>query len=114
MRDYNYADVNSWNAVAYKPRKNVVFRGFGIFANRNNKDFDCFVKWEIDGKESEEYKVSFVDAEKCEHKMFDFLLKDVGVRAIRVAKGSLIHVGIKFGEGDNNSRRSIAGYNGER
>ena len=113
MRDWNYTSTNTWDAVAYKPKKPVVFRGFGIFANSNNKDFNCFVKWEVDGKESDEFEVNFVDAEKCEHKMFEFFLKDVGAKAIKVPEGSLIHVAIKFPQDDSDYRRSVSGYNGE-
>ena len=114
MRDWNYTSTNTWDAVAYKPKRNVVFRGFGIFANSNNKDFNCFLKWEVDGKESDEYEVHFVNSERCEHKMFEFHLKDVGARAFKVSEGTLIHVGIKFPQEDSDYRRSVSGYNGEQ
>ena len=45
--DYFYMETYSWDAVAFIPKRNVTFYGFGILASFNNKDMKYKVSWAL-------------------------------------------------------------------
>lgn len=53
-----------YDAVAFKPLRDIVFFGFGIFANYHDKNFHLKIQWAIGDEQSQEYEKEFQDSEK--------------------------------------------------
>ena len=51
--DYYYLSKSAFDAVIFVPKRNVMFHGFGIFANWGRKDMKYEIKWLIDEQEYE-------------------------------------------------------------
>ena len=45
LRDYYYLSSRSWDAVAFVPKRDVVFFGFGIMSNYRDIDCKHVVQW---------------------------------------------------------------------
>jgi hypothetical protein len=43
--DYFYMNTRYWDAVVFIPKRNIVFFGWGLFANFNGSDMDLKVQW---------------------------------------------------------------------
>ena len=100
-----------WDAVVFIPKRNIIFHGFGVFANYNNKDLTYKVGWNINDADSDEYEIAKVDADKCvEKKWHEINLKELGVKPIKVAEGTKIHCKIRVTDDDH--RRCFYGYSG--
>ena len=50
--DYFYMSDSYWDAVAFKPTKDIYFLGFGVLNQYEKKDFTIKFKWFIDDVES--------------------------------------------------------------
>ena len=57
VHDYFYMSDNYPDAIAFRPKKNVYFLGFGFLNQYEKKDFKIKFKYNIDGVESSEYEV---------------------------------------------------------
>jgi hypothetical protein len=115
--DYFYMNTTYYDAVVFVPKKNIVFFGWGLFANYNGKDISYKVAWRIgkDGVKSDEHEVSFLDSEKDPEKKWNTVdLRKLGVKPIRVSEGEHIHVMAKIVEGTDDARRCFYGYGGYR
>ena len=104
-----------WDAVAFIPKKDIWFCGFGLFANYNCKDIVFKIQWHL-GKEgeeyaSEEYEVELKDSDKdTEKKWWLIDIRDVGEKPLKVRDGTYLHIKVKVDSDDN--RRCHYGYNG--
>jgi hypothetical protein len=112
LTDYYYMNTVYWDAVVFVPKRNIVFLGWGIFANYNSKDVTCMVQWQIgEESKSEEYEVELIDSEKDEEKKwFTVDIRDLGQKPIKVSEGTQITVKVKVTNDDN--RRCFYGYCG--
>jgi hypothetical protein len=43
--DYFYMNTRYWDAVVFIPKRNIIFYGWGVFANFNGADVDLKVQW---------------------------------------------------------------------
>ena len=50
--DYFYMSETYWDAVVFKPKKDIYFLGFGLNNQYEKKDFKIKFKYNIDGTES--------------------------------------------------------------
>lgn len=48
-----------FDAVAFKPLRDIVFFGFGVFANYHNKNIHMKIQWVIGDEQSQEYEKEF-------------------------------------------------------
>jgi len=110
-----------WDAVAFVPKRNIKFHGFGLLSNYEKMDMKLKVKWQIEGDDpSEEIYIELPDAEKdSDHKWHEIYLKDLGSKSINVSEGQKIHCMVRITTEYNDSnyyehRRSYYGYNGYR
>ena len=55
--------MHKWNAVAFRPLKDIYFFGFGVLGNYFSKDIKIKVQWAIDDFQSEEYIQENKDSE---------------------------------------------------
>ena len=109
--DYFYMNTRYWDAVIFKPKRNIWFFGWGLFANYNGKDIKVKIQWKIDEEQSEEFELEFADGSKdAEKKWHTIDIRDVGVKPIKVNEGQVIHVKTKVD--DDEMRRCFYGYSG--
>jgi len=54
----------SWDSVAFVPKCNITFHGFGILGNYEKKDMEYKVRWCIDEEPSEELDFAVLDDQK--------------------------------------------------
>lgn len=109
--DYFCMNPRYWDAVVFKPKRNVWFFGWGILANYNNKDMKIKFQWKIGEEQSEEYELDFPDGEKDEEKKWHTIdIRNVGCKPIKVNEGERIHVKAKVGSDE--TRRCFYGYSG--
>ena len=102
-----------FDAVVFKPKRNIIFYGFGVFANYNGEDVDLKFKWKIgdDGEHSEEFKQVYADSDKDpDRKWFTIDIRDFGVKPIKVGEGERLHV--MAAVNNDNCRRCFYGYCG--
>ena len=79
----------------------------------NKKDINYKVCWEIDDDRSEEFEVMKPYADIDEEKKWQtILLKDLGVKPIKVSSDSHIHILIKVMSSDYEQRRCLYGSEG--
>ena len=90
--DYCCLERDHLDAVIFKPKRDIVFYGYGVFSSYYKRDITIKCGWEIDDERSEMHEITFVEADKSEKNTFDFLLTDVGEKPIKVKEGSSIHV----------------------
>jgi hypothetical protein len=57
MGDYFYMSDTYYDAVIFKPKKDVYFLGFGFNNQYEKKDFKIKYKTNVGGAESQEYEV---------------------------------------------------------
>ena len=62
--DYYCLSTRSWDSVAFVPRTQVFFIGFGAMSNSEKKDIKLKIMWDIGGEKSEEYEVDLNEADK--------------------------------------------------
>ena len=111
LTDYYYMNTRYWDAVVFIPKRNVIFHGFGVFANYNGKDVTYKVQWNINDADSEEFEIMKSDGDKDpEKKWHDINIKDLGCKPVKVAEGTRIHCKIKVTDDDH--RRCFYGYSG--
>lgn len=94
VEDYFYMEVDYKDAVAFVPNTNVVFHGFGIFCNYNQKDVKYKVQICYDQEQPEEiYEVEKAYADRDQEKRtFDITLKELGLKPVKVSEGTKIHI----------------------
>jgi len=63
LTDYYYMNTRYYDAVVFKPKMNIQFHGFGVFANYNNKDVIYTVQWSLNDDKSEEFQILKTDSE---------------------------------------------------
>lgn len=108
------------DSIAYIPKRDVWFYGFGIFSNYNKRDMQLKVKWAIGSArhdwgefESEWFDYEALDAEKDEEtKLFTVDIRNFGEKPIRVAEGQWIHCQVKHTTEDYDLRRTGYGQEG--
>lgn len=113
--DYFYMNTRYWDAVVFIPKRNIVFFGWGLFANFNGTDMDLKVQWQIgeQGEKSDEYELKMSDSDKePEKKWFTIDIREFGVKPIKVNEGERIHVKCKVG--NDEQRRCFYGYSGNK
>ena len=82
-----------YDSLIFKPRRDIIFIGFGMMANFSGKDMTFLFKWKIDGEESEVLTKEFKDAEKDpEKKWFTIDMQDLGKKPIKVSKDVKIEI----------------------
>ena len=66
LTDYYYMNTVHYDAVVFVPKVDIVFFGYGIFANYNGADMKYKVQWQIgkEGEKSEEYEIDCPDGDK--------------------------------------------------
>lgn len=107
--------MHIWNAVAFRPLKDIYFFGFGVLGNYFSKDIKIKVQWAIDDFQSEEYIQENKDSEKDpEKKWFLVDIRQFGEKPVKVSEGSLIHCKVKSMSDDYEIRGCFYGYNGEK
>lgn len=111
--DYFCLEVNYKDAVIFIPKRDVLFIGFGVFSSYYGKDLKIKLGWEIDGDRTDMFDVTFIDADKSSDKIFDFYLKDVGEKPIKVKEGTEIHLIMEAVESDYEQRSTFYGYYGD-
>jgi hypothetical protein len=91
---YNLRVTPSFDAVCFKPKRNVYFHGFGLISHYHKSDMVYNICWAIDGEKSEVHKVEYKDAEKDpEKKWFTVnLLEKLGIKPIKCSEGTKIDV----------------------
>lgn len=100
LRDYYYLSTYYWDAVAFVPKRDVIFFGFGIMSNYRDKDVKHVLQWQLgeggNDYSSEEFEVEFAneDADQ-EKKWWSFDIRSVGEKPIKVPEGQQIHVKMK-------------------
>lgn len=86
LTDYFYMSRSYWDAVAFKPKRDVTFYGFGFFGNYNNSKQDLVLGWAIDDDEVQKVEATYeVDDLDPEKKWCRFLITDHGFKGVRVA-----------------------------
>ena len=78
----------TWDAVAFVPKRNITFHGFGICSNYEKKDMLYKFKWQIDNEAYDEVDYDIADEQKDPEKLwFEINLKDLGHKPINVSEG---------------------------
>ena len=99
-----------FDAVAFIPKRNIIFHGFGIYGNTESKDVLYKVCWNINGEDSEEHEIQKFAADMCpEKKWHQISLKELGVKPIKVAEDTKIHIKVKVTVDDMEIRRCYYG-----
>ena len=110
-RDYFCLSTRYFDAVAFVPKKKVLFHGFGVLSNYNGKDCTYIVKWIIDGQESEQHQIECKDSEKNPEKRWhEINIKEFGIKPIKVDEGVKIDCAVKIKSDD--MRRCFYGDRG--
>ena len=52
LTDYFYMSSHYWDAMAFIPKRNVTFFGFGLMANYNGKNMKVKFQWNINDQDS--------------------------------------------------------------
>ena len=86
-RDPDYCSLERTyaDAVVFKPKRDIIFMGYGIFGSYHKRDIMVKVGWEIEGEKSEFYEISLVHEEISEEGTHDFKLVDIGEKPIKVS-----------------------------
>jgi len=84
---------NYWDAVAFVPKRNVKFHGFGLMSNYEKIDMKVKIRWQIEGDEPcEDIFLELPDADKDpDNRWHEIYIKDHGHRPINVSEGLKIH-----------------------
>jgi hypothetical protein len=108
-------ETYSFDAVAFVPKVNIKFHGFGIFGSYNNKTATYKVKFAFDEEEpGEEMEIMKPDEEKDpENKWHSIMLHELGMKPMKVSAGTQIHIVIKVTSDDYEIRRCFYGTDGE-
>lgn len=115
LTDYFYLNLTSWDAVAFKPLRDVHFFGFGMFGSYDKKDVKIKVQWVIGEEKSEEYQILNLDSEKDpEKKWFTIDIRQFGEKPVKVSEGTMIHCKIRCESDDYEQRRCFYGYDGAK
>lgn len=111
LTDYYYMNTRYWDAVVFIPKRTIMFHGFGVLANYNQKDVTYKVQWNIRDQDSEEYETFRADADKDPQKKWhEINIKEFGCKPIKCNEGDRIHCKIKVTNDDH--RRCFYGYSG--
>ena len=104
---------NYYDAVVFKPKRNIIFHGFGINAHYNGTDVTYRFKWKIDDELSDEQTLECKDGEKEPVKKWHVVdIKELGFKPIKVMEGQKIDIMIKVA--NDNMRRCFYGTGGYR
>lgn len=105
----NYPD-----AICFKPKANVMWHGFGLFASYNSKDIKYKLKWCFDEEavpgEWTEFTKPF--SELLEDKTQSILFKDLGIKPIKVSADQKIHIIMTVDSDEGDIRRHNYGREG--
>ena len=105
--------------MAFTPRKDVWFMGFGVMTNYHEKDWTLIVKWRI-GDQGEDYvsddhTIELPYSEKDVEKKWQTIdIRQLGVKPLKVSEGIKIHCMIKVDRDDSTYLRCRYGYSGDR
>lgn len=109
--DYYHLSTSYPDAVAFVPKRDVLFHGFGILQHYDKKDVTYKIKWVIDTEESEWHDYFCPIADKDEEKNWhEIKLANIGVKPIKVSEGQDIHCLMKVSKDDE--RRTTYGSGG--
>jgi hypothetical protein len=101
------------DAVIFKPKRNVLFYGFGLMSSYNSVPVKYTINWAINDQKGEEFNCDFEDSEKDpEKKWYTIDFRNYGIKPIKVNEGEAIHCIAKVR--DDESRRCFYGYSGYR
>ena len=102
--------------MAFVPKKDVWFVGFGVMCNYHEKDWTLIFKWRIgddEAEQSEEYTIELPYSERdVEKKMQTVDLRVLGAKPIKVSEGTKINILIKVDRDESTYLRCNYGYNG--
>ena len=111
--DYYYMNTTYYDAVTFICKRNIVFLGYGLFANYNGNALEGKVQWQIgeNGEKSEEFDYKFEDGDKDPEKKWHIVdIRNFGCKPVKVNEGEKITVKAKVA--NDNCRRVCYGYNG--
>ena len=113
--DFTYLEIEGWDAICFKPLKDVFFFGFGVFGSYEKLDMKIKVSWEIDRIAYPEFSVVNIYSDKDpEKKWFVIDIRKFGVKPIKVSEGTEIHCKMRCESTDYALRRAFYGENGTR
>jgi len=81
MRLNSYFSMDTWDydAVVFKPKRNIKFLGFGVFSDYNSNDVTYTVQWSLDDNKSDEFQIHKLDSERDPEKNWHSItLKELG------------------------------------
>ena len=117
--DYRYLEKSYPDAVAFVPKRDVWFFGFGLASNYHSKDMKLQCKWLI-GKDQEKQDDGWFDIEvneadkDPETKWHTVDIRNLGEKPFKVSEGEWIHVVVRQTTDDYEYRRTFYGYSGYR
>eukprot|EP00347_Sterkiella_histriomuscorum_P000151 403376975 len=92
FNSYFHMSDNYYEAVAFKPKQDVHFLGFGFFNQHEKQAFKFKFKYIIDGEESAEIEVDATQEMVQEDKILKIDFQELGVDTVFVKAESLIHI----------------------
>lgn len=112
ITDYFYMSAHYFDAVTFIAKRNIAFRGFGIFKNYFGVKMELIVKWIINDEASEEYELELLHEERDEENHWHtFDIASVGMKPIKCNEGDRIDCCLKV-KVSNDMKKCIYGYQG--
>lgn len=102
--------------MAFIPKKDVWFFGFGIMGNYHSYDWTLKVKWRVgeDG-EASEYSIDLKTADRDPDKRWQTIdIRTLGEKPVKVTEGTKIHCLVKCAHDDGSYMRCYYGQYGSK
>lgn len=113
--DYFYMEKDYADAICFKPKQTIFWQGFGMFGSWNKKDIKYRLKWCFDDEEQpSEWMHEFTkpNDELQEDKTQRILLKDLGVKPIKMVADQKLHIIVTVDSYEGEIRRHFYGREG--
>ena len=89
--DYFYMSETQWDAVVFKPKKDIYFLGFGFLNQYEKKDFKITFKYNVDGNDSPEMEFDICQDTAVDN-MLEVDFQKLGISPIAVRAEVQLHL----------------------
>eukprot|EP00347_Sterkiella_histriomuscorum_P020840 403336264 len=90
--DYFYMSDTYYDAIAFRPKQDMYFLGFGLFNQYEKHPFKLKFKFIAEGYESPEIEVDIQQDMLQEDKLFKIDLQELGIGGVSVKADTLLHL----------------------
>jgi len=87
---------NYWDAVMIQPKSDIYFLGFGMMNQYEKKPFKVIFKWNIEGRDSEEFEVNLFQENLGADKFFEIDFQKLNFPTPQVKAEEKLHIMAKI------------------